>query len=698
MDHDILKTLKYGSKEDIGKAITALSRLKDPSYKEVLRDLRNSVDPFLSVMAAYALGEAGDPAGLRFLEQILGTFSNILPFMKGPSPSDLKLVEEVLSLPDTLNSALGLYNRSYYLESKEKLLKVLELYSIDIPKMNVSYFDDLVNFSVNKTKGMILDAIAVCEFNLGNIDESLKHSMEAITIAEEVGDPQLLKISYGDLGYFHMCMGNYYTALELFHKSLEIDDASHDPWRKRNRTISNLSLLYYHIGQYAKAQEYNQEALRLAEGENDLNGMARCLNATGVILCNLNEFENAGEYLQKALDLAVNELQNKALQGLILNNLAYLHYSMSDTEKARQYLSTALDLTVGMSDKLTEAAILSSIAMLEIETGDLDDARESARAALDLSGAVCDRTGQADANYVLGSIEDYGYNNPTRAYEYYREAIDQSETLRKNLLFDDFKVSFAGNHVPLYQQMISLCIETGKIDDAFKYIERAKSRALVDMLASAANTIDSRTVHPAEREEIANLKGKLDILRRQIGSSGEGMNGDPARGREMESEINDLERAYLKILEELKLRDPEWTSLVSVDTSTVGEIQKCLDEGTVLLEFYQTGTELFVIAIARCRSPSVVRIPMDVQADSEKLYNLFSALSKGEIDIRSHEYVKAIKQPLSYYYNLLISPLKDGLKDAKHLVIVPHYFWHYLPFHALYDEVSKEHLIDKVNP
>jgi hypothetical protein len=151
MDDNILKTLKYGSKEEIGKAITVLSRLKDPSYKEVLRDLINSADPFLSVMAAYALGEAGDPAGLGFLEQILGTFSQMLPFMKDPSHSDLKLVEEVLSLPDTLNSALGLYNRSYYLKSKERLLKVLQVYSIDIPKMNIPHFDDLVNFTVSKT-------------------------------------------------------------------------------------------------------------------------------------------------------------------------------------------------------------------------------------------------------------------------------------------------------------------------------------------------------------------------------------------------------------------------------------------------------------------------------------------------------------------------------------------------------------------
>ena len=134
-----------------------------------------------------------------------------------------------------IDNALDLYNSSYFLESKEKLLKILEIYSIEPPKMNVQHFDDLVLLSMKKTKGLILDALASSEFHLGNINQALHYSLEAITIAQEVADPQLLKIAYADLGYMHMSMGNYYQALELLHESLDIDKNSHDPWRKKNR-------------------------------------------------------------------------------------------------------------------------------------------------------------------------------------------------------------------------------------------------------------------------------------------------------------------------------------------------------------------------------------------------------------------------------------------------------------------------------
>ncbi len=49
----------------------------------------------------------------------------------------------------------------------------------------------------------------------------------------------------------------------------------------------------------------------------------------------------------------------------------------------------------------------------------------------------------------------------------------------------------------------------------------------------------------------------------------------------------------------------------------------------------------------------------------------------------------------SYFYDLLISPIVDKMDNINHVIIVPHFFWHYLPFHALYDPISKEYLIDK---
>lgn len=252
--------------------------------------------------------------------------------------------------------------------------------------------------------------------------------MEAISLAEEVGDCQLLKMCYADIGHIHVALGNYYSALELLHKSLEID---------------------------------------------------------------------AG----------------------------------------------ALDLAIQISDKSAEGTIRSNMAMLELEEGNIDNARFQAEAALEIYGKIYSTVGQADALYLLGSIEDLFNDATFAAYQQYKEAISLSETLRENLLLDDFKISFAENHVALYQQMISLCIRMGKTEEAFEYIERSKSRAFVDMLSSSSNTIGAKELTSKQIEEIANLRGKLDLLRRQIASSylDANENESDVRREDLVTEISDLE-------------------------------------------------------------------------------------------------------------------------------------------------------------
>ena len=699
----ILHTLKHGSKEEIGKTIISLARLKDPASINALREIMNSDDPYLSVMAAYALGETGDLSAIQYLEKLFRDSSNIFtPFQKS---YDLKILNEVLKFPDVIDNALDLYNSSYFVESKEKLHKIMEIYSMNPPKMNIPYFDDLVVFSMKKTKGLILDALASSEFHLGNINQALQYSLEAITLAQEVADPQLLKIAYADLGYMHMSMGNYYQALELIHESLDIDKKSHDPWRKKNQVLSILSQLYYLVGQYEKAMEHIQEAIELSEKENDIRGQARCLNMKGVILCNLNESEDAEKCFLDALLLASEALNDKTLQGLILNNLSYVYYSLSEFEKAKEHLEKALKLSVQMSDKSTEGYVMMSMAILELESGHVEEARRLAKMALNIGRKMHNPSVQTDANFILGTIEDYYLDNPDTAYNYYKESITLSETLRKNLMLDDFKISFAENYINVYQQLVLLCIRTGNIKDAFEYIEKSKSRALVDMLCPAMNEIGAKKVTNEVLEEVSNLKGKLNFLRKKLNSalsslSNETTDASDNRQPEIDTaileEITELERIYKKTYEELKMKDPQWASLSSVDVTELNTVQNILDKDTLFLEFYQTYNEVIALSIRKDKPPTVFRLPVDIEKESERLYGLFSAMSEGVgIDTRSHDFIKYIKQPLSHFYNLLISPLITELNGINHVIISPHFFWHYLPFHALYDNEAKQYLIDK---
>lgn len=699
-EEEILNLLKHGTNDEIGKAILTLSRLKDPNYKELLAKIMNSGDIHLSVMAAYALGEAGEKSGLEFLQNMFHNATDI--FVSAKNPINIKILEDILKLPDNVNRAFNLYNSSYFIESKNSLQKLLEIYSLEPPKTNISYYDDFISFSVNKTKGLLLDALAICEFNLGNVGKAFEHGLNALNIAQNVNDPQLLKIVYADLGHIHMSLGNYYSALNLLHQSLEIDESTHDPWRKKNRTLSNLSQLYLLVGQYEKAIEYIQNALELSEQENDIYGKARCLNTKGVILCSTGEFTDAETWFKEALSLSKNELNDKQLQVLVLSNLSFIYYSLGNIQKSEEFLKEAHDLSIQTSNKLAEANILTSMATIEIEKGNIGNAVEYAQSALAISLGIYDREGQVEANFVLGSIEGYYNGNFEKAYGHYQEAIYLSESLRKNLILDDFKMSFAGNYVGLYQQMILLCMKMGKTADAFEYIERTKSRALVDMLSSATDTINSEIISVDDLQNIKAMKGRLDLLRNKLASLHSSLSNSAEDKRKEDiyestkEELREIENKYKKAFEDIKLKDPNWASLVSVDIVPLSEFQEILDHDTLCLNFYYSETEVIVIVVQKNKSPVLIRIPFDEKLDLDKLESLLNALANNSnTDIRSHEYIRDVKQPLSYFYELLIQPLSDVLKGIKHIIIIPHYFLHYLPFHALYDGVNKEYLIDK---
>src|SRR5262249_12075298 len=48
-----------------------------------------------------------------------------------------------------------------------------------------------------------------------------------------------------------------------------------------------------------------------------------------------------------------------------------------------------------------------------------------------------------------------------------------------------------------------------------------------------------------------------------------------------------------------------------------------------------------------------------------------------------HQLLDAANSHLQEFYEQLLTPLEPHLKDADHLIVAPHDFLHYLPFHAL---------------
>lgn len=259
-------------------------------------------------------------------------------------------------------------------------------------------------------------------------------------------------------------------------------------------------------------------------------------------------------------------------------------------------------------------------------------------------------------------------NHLAEAIQYYQQAIEVIETQRASINTEASKIGFVGDKQGVYASSIDLARRLNRPEMLVELIERSKSRALVDLLASrdtqsplTARTKEAQSLLNGFRQaqETAALQLPVDMGKADAGG-----------GRAVVSGKAD----------ELKRRAPELASLVTVSSMPADEIQKLIQPDEVLLEYFGFGNTLFAVAMSGKES-------MMLRIDAKQL--------ESEIRGFREEIQQLAKYPsllASSLYHQLIQPF-EPLIGNRNLLIVPHGALHYLPFAALHD--GKSNLIAK---
>ena len=254
----------------------------------------------------------------------------------------------------------------------------------------------------------------------------------------------------------------------------------------------------------------------------------------------------------------------------------------------------------------------------------------------------------------------------TEAGEYFRRAIDVLERQRSHLESEAYKLGFVGNRNDVYQDLVVLLVEEGDAVAAFDYAERAKARAMVDMLAS-------RSQFAADNPQAAALVGELDALERK---SVEIVSLDADSQTTRAATLDQKRQA-------LQAAAPELASLVTVSPEQAAAIQARLAPDEVLLEYFGQGENLYAFTVTRneIRAVALPRFP---------LASTVTNFRRSVQNVRADAYMVAGQR----VYDRLIAPVADQL-SGKRLTIVPHGPLHYVPFAALHD--GSGFLIDRYN-
>ncbi|MGD9146578.1 MAG: CHAT domain-containing protein, partial [Anaerolineae bacterium] len=281
-----------------------------------------------------------------------------------------------------------------------------------------------------------------------------------------------------------------------------------------------------------------------------------------------------------------------------------------------------------------------------------------------------------------------------RALTEYNQAIEELERLRGRLMVE-FRVDFQEDKLVLYEDAVELCLEDARPGQALAYAERAKSRALLDLLAYRLD-LSVRARDAADRplvEELARLRIERDRLYRRWegreGTKEEGWSVADEGRQETYRSMLALERRITDIWHQLLIHNAEYARDASLWQVRTEPVQPYLDPDTMLLEYYIARGQL-VVFLVTAEDVRVRRLPIQLD-EAQRLIQLLwlnlRAVARSTTEQAAHLAANA-RGLLQRLDGLLLGPLGDAQAPYSRLIVVPHGPLHYLPFHALHDGAS----------
>ncbi|MEA5594764.1 CHAT domain-containing tetratricopeptide repeat protein [Rivularia sp. UHCC 0363] len=269
----------------------------------------------------------------------------------------------------------------------------------------------------------------------------------------------------------------------------------------------------------------------------------------------------------------------------------------------------------------------------------------------------------AETLFILGKVYQNA-NQPNLAYTSFASAITTTESLREEIVSgEESKRKQAEKWNELYSNMIEVCLELGNITEAIEYVERSKTRNLVEQILER----DSKTIFPANivtqlkkyRDEIATGQYKI-----QNGKA-ENPKALAQHLQHLRQQRNKLQNHYLPVGYGFKS----------------DSFQYILDERTAIIEWYVLKDKILVFVITYKGELNV----WQSQTENRKALGNWGSQYLRNYDNKKEEWQNSLGGELKELASILhIDEIFAQIPNhCNKLVLIPHHFLHLLPLHAL---------------
>lgn len=485
--------------------------------------------------------------------------------------------------------------------------------------------------------------------------------------------------------------GSYSAALRSLEK---VRPRYQEQGDDRRLALSDLARaeIYLQLNLAQEAGELAEKAQSIFERHSNRSEAAQCLTLVGIARLERGEDRGAAENFRQATEMF--EAEGNAVSAAAARlQLARLEQKRHDHAAA---ISLALSAALSFeSEQLAVRGAYARITMAESlsEQGRVEDAIGEARGALEKLADYHARWVSYQCYNLLGTLEAAA-GRPEEAEPLYMKAIEEMESLRGNIRLDEFRMSFGRDKYQVYENLVDLKFHSGAIEEAFSFVERSKSRTLIDLLENNTDSLWQSDQSSPKQQMIQKLRQDLNGLYSRLSQAGTTIS-KLVSDKEIQAEIAEREREMLQMLREAGSEKEDWAALETMPMPTVADIQAILDDDEILVEYYPVKGNFcaFVIGSDQFHLVRSIAPELAVRTALKGLNFQLAKFHLGEDYLkRYHEtLLVATRHHLEKLHDMLIAPLVKYI-EGRSLALIPHGVLHYVPFQALYD--GKDHLID----
>ncbi|GAX39308.1 TPR repeat-containing protein [Tolypothrix sp. NIES-4075] len=250
------------------------------------------------------------------------------------------------------------------------------------------------------------------------------------------------------------------------------------------------------------------------------------------------------------------------------------------------------------------------------------------------------------------------------AYNTFESAIATIESLREEIVSgEESKRKQAEYFNQVYSRIVEVCCQLNKITEAIEYVERSKTRNLVEQILER----DSKTIFPPEIfTQLEKYRDEIAVGQYQIqNGKAENPNVLAQHLQQLRNQCNELQNQYLPVGYSFKF----------------DSFQSSLDEHTAIIEWYILNDKILAFIVTKQGDVTVCQSQPE---DREALRNWAIQYLRNyynQKDQWRNNLGQALKELASILHiNEILTQIP---KHCDKLILIPHQFLHLFPLHAL---------------